>query len=150
MQKKCSKKHLSFFLCIVLIVAMALCTTGCNDGRDGKTLSESGQAGNAESGKTLGEGSKEFALTVTDQDGNETAFVIHTDQETVGAALSELGVIEGEDSEYGLFVKTVNGITVDFDQDGKYWAFYVDGKYAESGVDVTPVTEGEHYSFQVE
>ncbi len=150
MQKKCSKKHLSFFLCIVLIVAMALCTTGCNDGRDGKTLSESGQAGNAESGKTLGEGSKEFALTVTDQDGNETAFVIHTDQETVGEALLELDLIAGEESEYGLFVKTVNGITADYDTDGVYWAFYINGEYAQTGVDATAITEGDSYSFKVE
>ena len=113
MQKKCGKKHLSLFLCIALIVAMALCTTGCNGGGDKNISSESGQAGAAESAKSLGEGSKEFAFTVTDRDGNETAFEIHTDKETVGEALLELDLIAGEESEYGLFVKTVNGITVD-------------------------------------
>ncbi|MCI8785818.1 MAG: DUF4430 domain-containing protein [Eubacterium sp.] len=149
MQKKRRERILSWILCMTLIVAMAMYTTGCS----GKgSESEKAPAGTEQETdvQSLGEGEKKFDFTVVDADGNETQFEIHTDQETVGAALSELGVIEGEDSEYGLFVKTVNGITVDFDQDGKYWAFYVDGNYAESGVDVTPVTEGEHYSFQVE
>ena len=149
MQKKRRERILSWILCMTLIVAMAMYTTGCS-GKSGE--SEKSPVGTEQETdvQSLGEGEKKFDFTVIDADGNEPQFEIHTDQETVGAALSELGVIEGEDSEYGLFVKTVNGITVDFDQDGKYWAFYVDGKYAESGVDVTPVTEGEHYSFQVE
>ena len=68
----------------------------------------------------------------------------------MGDALTELGLIDGEDSEYGLYVKTVDGITVDYDTDGKYWAFYVDGEYAQSGVDSTEVTAGSEYSFRVE
>ena len=59
-------------------------------------------------------------------------------------------MIAGEDSEYGLFVKTVNGLTVDYDADGAYWAFYVNDEYAQTGVDSTAVTEGESYSFKVE
>ena len=85
-----------------------------------------------------------------DKDGNETQFEIHTDKETVGEALAELGLIAGEESEYGLFVKSVNGITADYDKDGVYWAFYVNGEYASSGVDTTPIAEGESYSFKVE
>ena len=79
-----------------------------------------------------------------------TAFQIHTDKTTVGDALVELGLIEGEESEYGLYVKTVNGVTVDYDTDGKYWAFYVDGAYAQTGADSTEVTAGATYTFKVE
>ena len=39
-----------------------------------------------------------------DKDGNETNFEIHTDKTTVGEALMEVGLLEGEESEYGLFV----------------------------------------------
>lgn len=35
----------------------------------------------------------------------ETKFEIHTDKETVGAALLELDLIAGDDSEYGLYEK---------------------------------------------
>ena len=69
---------------------------------------------------------------------------------TVGDALVELGMIEGEESEYGLYVKTVNGVTADYDKDGVYWAFYIDGEYASSGVDSTEITEGSTYSFKME
>jgi len=58
-----------------------------------------------------------------DKEGSETQFEIHTEKETVGEALVELGLIAGEESEYGLYVKTVNGITADYDKDGVYWRF---------------------------
>ena len=87
---------------------------------------------------------------VVDGEGNETVFEIHTDKETVGEVLLDLGLIEGEEGAYGLYVKTVNGITVDYDKDKAYWAFYVNGEYAVSGVDTTAITEGDTYSFKVE
>ena len=164
MQMKRSNKLTSLFLCIVLIVAMALGTTGCNGSTSTDTASGAGAEVNlpadenvheAETGSqadvsVLGTGSTEFSLTVTDQGGSETQFEIHTDKETVGEALLELGLIDGEESEYGLYVKTVNGITVDYDTDGAYWAFYINDEYASSGVDSTKITEGESYSFKVE
>ena len=151
MQMKRSKKLTSFILCMVLIVAMALGTTGCN----GNTNKDTSSGAGAENGvradvSVLGTGSTEFSLTVVNQEGSETPFEIHTDKETVGDALLELGLIDGEQSEYGLYVKTVNGITADYDKDGIYWAFYINGEYASSGVDSTMITEGEIYSFKVE
>ena len=154
MQMNQGKKVSSFILCMVLIVAMALSTVGCNGSKgSGAASGDAGAQAGAEvqrEGGELGEGSKEFALTVTDKDGNETQFQIHTDKETVGEALQVLNLIEGEEGEYGLFVKTVNGITADYDADGVYWAFYVNGEYAASGVDVTQITEGDSYALKVE
>lgn len=168
MKMKSNRKLLSYILCMVLIVAMALCTNGCN-GSVGNEASSGAEtqtdAGNvqADAGngtnedtaaekRVYGEDDEEltmFTLTVTDQEGTETEILVHTDKETVGEALLEFGLIEGEESEYGLYVKTVNGITVDYDKDGVYWAFYINGEYATSGVDST-VTEGDVYSFKVE
>lgn len=142
------KKTTSLILCTVLTVAMALSATGCNGSRNNDTPSVSTDA--AADAKVLGEGSASFDFTVTDPDGSTSAFEIHTDKTTVGEALLELELIAGDDSEYGLFVKTVNGITLDYDKDGKYWAFYVDGEYAVSGVDSTPVTADGSYAFKAE
>lgn len=163
MQKNGSKKLLSFILCMALVVAMAFFTTGCggNAGKDvgSGTETESSvqtevnvQDNDAAQTETdvLGTGNTEFTLTVVDKEGGETKFEIHTDKETVGDALTELGFIEGEESEYGLYVKTVNGITADYDTDGVYWAFYVNDEYASTGVDSTTITSGESYSFKVE
>lgn len=156
MKMKSNKRLLPFILCMVLIVAAALCTNGCNGDTGNAVSSEAEaenaevQAGSSEEVSVLGEGSTMFIFTVTDQDGSETAFEIHTDKETVGEALLDAGLIEGDEGEYGLYVKTVNGISADYDKDGVYWAFYVNGEYAQTGVDSTAITEGDTYSFKVE
>lgn len=153
MEMKCRKRLSSFILCMTLIVAMAFGTVGCNGSKDNGAASDSGTEATADvqrEGGELGEGSTQFGLTVTDKDGNETQFTIHTDKETVGEALLELNLIAGDEGEYGLYVKTVNGITADYDTDGVYWAFYVNGEYASTGVDSTPITEGESYALKVE
>ena len=56
-------------------------------------------------------GDKAYTLTVVDAEGNETVHELQTDEEMLGAALLNEGLIEGDDSEYGLFVNTVDGIT---------------------------------------
>ena len=152
MQMKCRKKVLSYILCTVLIVAMALFTTGCNDKSkdEAKSTSQKETKVQTEQAKVLGEGSTKFDFTVVDKEGSKVEFEIHTDKKTVGEALVELKLIEGEDSEYGLFVKKVNGITADYDKDGMYWAFYINDEYAMSGVDSTEIKEGESYSFKME
>ena len=94
----------------------------------------------------LGEGSKTFMFKV-DAEGYAITFTIHTNEQTVGAALLALNLIAGEDSQYGLYVKTVNGMVADYDVDKSYWSFYENGEYAMSGVDTTDITEGYTYSF---
>ena len=100
--------------------------------------------------EVLGEGSTVFNFKVTDKDGNVKAFEIHTDETVVGDALLALELIEGEESQYGLYVKKVNGILADYDVDQTYWAFYVNGEYAMTGVDATDVEAGATYEFKVE
>lgn len=157
MQMTRIKKSLSLFLCTVLIAAMALFTTGCNDSKNNSDTSSNvletsstSTVSPSDDITVLGEGQTKFFFTVVDADGKETKFEIHTDKTTVGEALLELELIAGEEGPYGLYVKTVNGITVDYDTDGKYWAFYINGEYATTGVDSTEITKGETYSFKVE
>lgn len=137
MKKTSFLRCLSVILCIVLIAAMALVTTGCSDSKNEPVTSTEGT-------------SHSFTFKVVDTKGNETSFDITTDKKTVGDALLEQGLIDGEDGAYGLYVKTVNGITLDYDKDGKYWAFYIDGEYAMSGVDKTDIKDGAVYSFKAE
>ena len=161
MQKNVKNRKLtSMLLCMMLIVAMALTSVGCGGkNQDAKNESSvvaqsevSVEASAAVEGEAtvLGGGNIKFALTVVDQDGNETDFQILTDKETVGEALLDVDLIAGDESEYGLYVKTVNGVTADYDKDKTYWAFYVNGEYANTGVDSTPVEDGAVYSFRIE
>ncbi len=152
MQTKQKRHILSSFFCMALIVAMALFATGCNGSQENSPSGTAQQTndGQQTTAAQLGEGSIKFDFTVVDKEGNQTAFEIHTDKETVGQALLELELIAGDEGPYGLYVKTVNGITADFDKDGVYWAFYINGEYAVTSVDGTKITEGDHYSFQME
>lgn len=147
------KNKLSFILCIVLIAAIALFTTGCNDNTaetpEQGSIQDTHSISENESNE-LGVGETEFIFTVTDIDGKVTKFLIHTNKKTVGEALIELNLIAGEEGPYGMYVKTVNGDTYDYDTDGKYWAFYMNGEYAASSVELTDITEGATYSFKVE
>lgn len=168
MKKGLSNKIVSIILSVILSAVMLFSATGCGSSNSTdsgsassvETLdvtiggteadSDSSADSSSEAVSVLGEGSTQFMFTVTDADGNEKAFEIHTDAQTVGDALSENGLIEGEDSEYGLYVTTVDGTTLDYDNDGMYWAFYIDGEYASTGVDSTEVTAGAEYAFKAE
>ena len=150
MKKISTMNFSSIYLSVMLIVAMALCTTGCNGNlmKDPLTQTESGTTTELEP-NVLGEGKMVFMFTVVDDQGKETLFEIHTDKTIVGEALLELGLIEGEQDQFGLYVKKVNGITADYDVDKTYWAFYVNGEYAMSGVDTTEIKEGDSYAMKV-
>ena len=152
MKFKGNKKITSWLLCMILAVSMALTMIGCgkDDNEETKATTESQSTSEEAKVTVLGEGATKFAFIVVDKDGNETAFEINTDKETVGDALLELNLIEGDEGDYGLYVKKVNGITADYDKDQTYWAFYVNGEYATAGVDSTTIEEGATYSFKVE
>ena len=147
----------SFILCGVLMTALALALVGCDTPQtpadtSAETTLESATETVAETvaPTVLGTGNTVFTFTVVDGEGEETVYEIHTDKTIVGEALLELGLIEGEDGPYGLYVKAVGGIRADYDKDGTYWAFYQDNKYAPTGVDLTTITPGMTYSFRVE
>ena len=139
--KQFKNKFFASVLCMVLIVAMALSMTACTN-----NTPDSSDAGQ-EQGQSV---EQSFTFEVVDKDGNVTTFDITTDKATVGEALLEEGLIKGEDGQYGLYVTEVNGIVADYNVDQTYWAFYVDGTYASSGVDTTDVVDGSTYSFKVE
>ena len=136
------KKLFSCILGGMLIAALTL-TTACTDNNKQK---------NPDTNQTttvLGEGKTTFYFEVHAND-TITKYEIHTNQSKVGDALVELNLIEGEESEYGLFIKKVTGIEADFNKDKTYWAFYINDEYAMSGVDTTDITENDTYSLRKE
>ena len=144
MKNNSMKKLLSLVLAFVLIAAAAL--AGCS-GNPAETT-EAPQSGGAVT--VLGEGAKSFELTIVDKEGAEHLYLIHTDEEMVGYALIEHKLIEGEQGQYGMYIKSVLGQVLDYETDGMYWAFYVNGEYAMTGVDQTPIQADTGYMLKAE
>lgn len=140
------RKWLLFIVCMVLIAAMALSMSGCN----GTAQEETTEPTVFTDGQSLGQGTTQFTLQVVDLDGSTATATVNTDKETVGEALLELGLIEGEQGAYGLYIKAVNGIPYDYETDGAYWGFYIDGQYAITGVDTTDIVPGTTYTLKAE
>lgn len=82
-------------------------------------------------------------LTVTDLNGEQKHFDIsaHT-EDSVADALVNSGLVQGDDTEYGLYIKVVNGVTADWNTDGTYWSFYVDGEMSMVGASSVKVANG--------
>ena len=134
--KKTLKTALSLTLTLLFIFALVAC--GKEEATDlwkDATYTED---------TVLGEGAKTVTVEVMVEEKTVT-FTIKTDKETVGDALIEHKLLDGEQADYGLYVKKVNGITADYDVDQSYWAFYIDGEYAMTGVDGTPLDESATY-----
>ena len=120
-------------LLLVLVTVLALAFTACTKKEESATGAR-------------------FTFEAYDLSGGVKTFELSAQEgeENVGAVLVREGLISGDESQYGLYVKTVNGITLDYDKDKMYWAFYVDGEYAMTGVDSTPIQDGSVYAFKPE
>ncbi len=128
------KSRFAALILVVLIAAMVLSLAACGSKDEGSA--------NA--------GTKSFTFEVVDPDGKVETFDIKTDAASVGEALMNEGLVVGEDGPYGLYVKTVNGLTLDYETDGMYWAFYVNGEYGMSGCELTEIEDGATYAFKAE
>ena len=161
---------LSLVLCLALLAAAALCTVSLAEttvsaetetpvfvktgdavpsDADGKVIL---LTGTKDAPVVLGEGKLVMLFhAMNEAEEVDAWFEIHTDAETVGAALLENELVAGSESEYGLYVTSVCGMELIWSEENPhYWAFYVDDEYAQTGVDATPIEEGKTYVFKAE
>lgn len=122
------KKLTTLFLALVMALSLMACS-----GTDSPDTTPAAEA--------------TFTVVVTDLDGTESTFTYTSDKATVGEVLLEEGLIAGEEGDYGLYITSVNGITADLATENAYWAFYINGEFAMTGVDTTKITDGATYSF---
>ncbi len=138
---KNAKRILALLSTLLLLLTLTLTLASCGEQIDHVGLWENATY---RSDKTFGNGENTFSVTVKVEEQSVT-FTINTDKTIVGEALLEHELIAGDMEDYGLYVKYVNGIRADYDIDKAYWAFYIDGEYALTGVDNTPIEEGKNY-----
>ena len=118
------KKTLSLMLVLVMILTLTACST------KKETATEA----------------VSFKVIVTDLEGNESSFQYTSNAASVGDALVAEGLVVGHQASYGLYVDSVNGIAADWDNDQTYWAFYINGEYATTGIGDTPITADTTYN----
>lgn len=91
-------------------------------------------------------GAKTISVTILHGEDVQRTFRIQTDAEYLRGALEEQSppLIAGEENSLGLFVKTVDGVTAD-DSRQEWWCFTKDGETLFTGVDETPVADGDAF-----
>lgn len=94
-------------------------------------------------------GSKNVTLAVVDDQGGRTEYSCKTDAEYLQELMTELtgdGLsFSGTESSYGLMIDTVNGLRADYEADGAYWYFYVNGEACMNGISTEPVHDGDAF-----
>lgn len=136
--KKCKKKFLPFFLIALLLTAAAL-QTSCaknENGISGTTREQSDAGANPLISVTV---------KITYPDGTSKNLSYTTAQTTLRGVLEENNLIEGEESGTGLYVKVVDGVRADYEKDKAYWSFTKGGEYLMTGVDATPIADGDNF-----
>ena len=117
------KKIVSMLLALVMLFALTAC--GAKEEAPSEAVS--------------------FKVIVTDLEGNETTFEYTSSASNVGEVLVAEGLVVGHEASYGLYIDSVNGIAADWDKDQTYWAFYINGEYATTGISDTPITADTTY-----
>ncbi len=129
----------------LIILSMAVCLAFCSCGSDGAEVDLWETALYSEDTQ-FGCGNKMVELDVVAQDKTVT-FTLLTDKITLDDALIEHNLISGDEGPYGMYVKSVNGIVADYDQNKAYWSLSKNGEYMTTGVSNTQISNGEHYEF---
>lgn len=70
---------------------------------------------------------------------------VKSDKDNLADILTESGLAEGDVTEYGLYIKKVNGISADYDADGAYWSLCKNGEITSVGASQITISNGEHY-----
>ena len=130
-------------LLVIIALVSVIALVACNEINTEKLWANATYTENTE----LGEGNTTFKTEVKAGDKLVT-FTVKTNKSTVGEALVDCDLVSGEIGQFGLYIKSVNGIVADYDVDQSYWAFYVNGDYAVSGVDTTEISNGVVYRLE--
>lgn len=92
----------------------------------------------------LNKGPKMIQIQVVFEDGSVSAYTLETTQDTLGAALKDAALIQGEESAYGMFIRSAAGVEAD-ESKQQWWCVMKDGEELAVGVDSQPIKNEESY-----
>lgn len=88
------------------------------------------------------EGEKGITVQVVHGDGSTRDFPVKTTEEYLGFALVSEGIVEDNQSAYGLYILTADGETAD-ESKQEWWKITKGGEQLNTGADSTPVADGD-------
>ncbi len=158
-----NKKILSVVLALMMCLALTLSLCACQESETEKPQTQTEAVKVTEAVETqaidpvwenatylddttIGKGKTTVDIKVTAGD-KSVVVTLKTDEKYLEDALLKESLIAGDESEYGLYIKTVNGIIADYDTDKTYWAIYKDSEYMMEGAGVTEIKSGQEYEF---
>ena len=89
-------------------------------------------------------GGKSIVVQVIHGDGSTKEFPLRTEKEFLSEALLEGGIVEDNQTEFGLFIVTADGETAD-EAKQEWWSISKDGIPLQLGADAQPIADGEQY-----
>lgn len=92
----------------------------------------------------IGSGAHTALITVT-IDGKSVTITVKSDKDNLAEMLVETGLAEGDESEYGLYIKRVNGVLADYSIDQSYWSLLQNGTPTAAGASSITITDGDAY-----
>ena len=98
--------------------------------------------GTQDSPSPIPEGDKQITAVIIHGDGTRKEIPIETSQDTLGRALVEAGVVEGNGTAYGIYIVTADGERADEDKE-QWWCITKGGESVNTGADSTPIEDGD-------
>lgn len=95
-------------------------------------------------------GAKAITIQVVDDTNNTTEYHLYTDTEYLIDAMKEIPKFSfsGYESQYGLTLTAINGITADWEKNNAYWSIYVNDAVGNYGVSSQPINDGDTFRFE--
>lgn len=144
---------LAVLLTLATVLALAACTpdTGKTTSVADTTVSDTTVADTTVADTTekvtfpeeIGTGAKAVTVKVVDDKQNTITILVHTDAQFLRGVLEEAGLVAATEDSY---IKTVAGITADYDRDESWWCILLGENMTQLGASEQPVQDGEVYT----
>lgn len=90
------------------------------------------------------EGSKTISVSIVYNEDEKSDIEIKTDAEYLREALEGKVELGGTESEFGLYIQSVNGVKAD-ESIQQWWKLTKSGEMTDTGVDSTPIADGDSF-----
>ena len=145
-------KNRKYAILAAALLAASLCLGGCSPDKNAASSDLSSASvqssdtvdGGSDSETAVADESEEKLITVTVvvSDTDSRSYEITTDADNLRDAMEAEGKIEGSESDFGLFITAVDGVTAD-ESKQEWWCLTKDGEMWNYGIDSTKIENGD-------